>query len=101
MTEHLENILRRPIISEKSIRLAKENQYTFEVLPRATKIQVKHAVEKMFENVQVEHVDIVIAAPKMTRSMRTRRFRSRRAAYKKAIVKLSKGNIPIFEGVKG
>jgi large subunit ribosomal protein L23 len=51
MTEHLENILRRPIISEKSIRLAKESQYTFEVLSRANKIEIKHAVEKMFDNV--------------------------------------------------
>jgi large subunit ribosomal protein L23 len=101
MTEQLENILRRPIISEKSIRLAKENQYTFEVLSRANKIQIKRAVEMMFENVKVEHVDIVVATPKMTRSLRTRQYRSRRAAYKKAIVKLSKGTIPIFEGVKG
>lgn len=101
MTEHLENILRRPIISEKSIRLAKESQYTFEVLSGANKIQVKHAVEKMFENVKVAHVEIVVATPKTTRSLRTRRQRSRRGGYKKAIVKLSKGTIPIFEGVKG
>jgi large subunit ribosomal protein L23 len=101
MTEHMENILRRPIISEKSIRLAKENQYTFEVLPRATKFQVKQAVEQMFENVEVTQVDIVIATPKVSRSLRTRRLHTRRAAYKKAIVTLSKGTIPIFEGVKG
>jgi large subunit ribosomal protein L23 len=101
MTEHLENILRRPIISEKSIRLAKESQYTFEVLKGANKIQVKHAVEKMFENVVVAHVEIVNATPKSTRSLRTRRTRSRRAGYKKAIVRLAKGTIPIFEGVKG
>ncbi len=101
MTEHLENVLRRPIISEKSIRLAKENQYTFEVLPHATRTQVKQAVLQMFENVEVAQVDIVIATPKVSRSLRTRRLRTRRAAYKKAIVTLSKGTIPIFEGVKG
>jgi large subunit ribosomal protein L23 len=101
MTEYLESVLLRPIISEKSIRLAKENQYTFEVAPRATRIQVKQAVEKMFENVEVKQVDIVIATPKKTRSLRTRRMRIRRAAYKKAIVTLSKGTIPVFEGVKG
>jgi large subunit ribosomal protein L23 len=101
MTEQLENILRRPIISEKSIRLAKENQYTFEVTPRATRIQVKRAVERLFDNVTVAQVDIVIAAPKKTRSLRTRRLRTRRSAYKKAIVTLSKGTIPVFEGVKG
>jgi large subunit ribosomal protein L23 len=101
MTENLESVLRRPIISEKSIRLAKENQYTFEVSPRATRMVVKQAVEKMFDNVKVKQVDIVIATPKKTRSLRTRRIRTRRSAYKKAIVTLSKGTIPIFEGVKG
>jgi large subunit ribosomal protein L23 len=101
MTEHLENVLRRPIISEKSIRLAKENQYTFEVIPAATRMLVKQAVEQMFDNVVVAHVDIINATPKKSRSMRTRRLRTRRGAYKKAVVTLSKGNIPVFEGVKG
>ena len=55
----------------------------------------------MFENVEVAQVDIVIATPKVSRSLRTRRLRTRRAAYKKAIVTLSKGTIPVFEGVKG
>jgi large subunit ribosomal protein L23 len=101
MTENLEGVLRRPIISEKSIRLAKENQYTFEVAPRATRTLVKQAIEQMFESVEVKQVDIVVATPKKSRSLRTRRLRARRTAYKKAIVTLSKGNIPIFEGVKG
>jgi large subunit ribosomal protein L23 len=101
MIEHPEKILRRPIVSEKSIRMAKENQYTFEVALRASRSQVKDAVEAAFDNVTVGQVDIVIAAPKKTMSLRTRRLRIRRAAYKKAIVTLSKGTIPIFEGVKG
>ena len=70
MTEHLENVLRRPIISEKSIRLAKENQYTFEVVPRATRTQVKQAVLQMFENVEVDaggycdrHAEDIALAP--------------------------------------
>jgi large subunit ribosomal protein L23 len=101
MTVPVEAILRRPIISEKSIRLAKSNQYTFEVMLRATKPQVKDAVEKMFEGVAVAHVEMIVGTPKVTRSLRTRRLRSRRGAYKKAIVTLSKGTIPVFEGVKG
>jgi large subunit ribosomal protein L23 len=101
MTDNLEGVLRRPIISEKSIRLAKEHQYTFEVGLDATRTLVKQAVEGMFENVEVAHVDIVVATPKKTRSLRNRRLRIRRTAYKKAIVTLSKGTIPIFEGVKG
>jgi large subunit ribosomal protein L23 len=101
MTENLQNVLRRPIISEKSIRLAKQNQYTFEVARGVTRTQVKQAVEEVFENVEVARVDILIATPKVTRSLRTRRSRTRRAAYKKAIVTLSKGSITLFEGVKG
>jgi ribosomal protein L23 len=49
----------------------------------------------------VKQVDIVVATPKVSRSMRTRRLHTRRSAYKKAIVTLAKGTIPIFEGVKG
>jgi large subunit ribosomal protein L23 len=101
MIEHPEKILRRPIVSEKSIRMAKESQYTFEVALKANRSQVKQAIEAAFDNVTVRQVDIVIAAPKKTRSLRTRRLRIRRTAYKKAIVTLSKGTIPIFEGVKG
>jgi large subunit ribosomal protein L23 len=101
MIEHPERILRRPIVSEKSIRMAKENQYTFEVALQASRSLVKQAIEAAFDNVTVGQVDIVITAPKKTRSLRNRRLRTRRAAYKKAIVTLSKGTIPIFEGVKG
>jgi large subunit ribosomal protein L23 len=95
------DILRRPIISEKSTRLTRMNQYVFEVAPAATKIDVKHAIEALFENVVVAHVDILNSTPKSTRSLRTRRTRIRKASYKKAIITLEKGSIPIFEGVKG
>jgi large subunit ribosomal protein L23 len=94
-------ILRRPIISEKSTRLTRLNQYVFEVAPNATRVDVKHAVEALFENVVVAHVDIMNSTPKKSRSLRTRRTRVRKAGYKKAIITLEKGNIPIFEGVKG
>jgi large subunit ribosomal protein L23 len=101
MTENLQNVLRRPIISEKSTRLVRQNQYTFEVSPQATRTMVKQAVEALFENVEVAQVDILIATPKTTRALRTRRMRTRRGKYKKAVVTLSKGTIPLFEGVKG
>ena len=101
MTVILENVLLRPIISEKSTRLAQAHQYTFEVARSATRVDVKHAVEKLFENVEVGRVDILIMTPKKTKSLRTRRTRVRRSALKKAIVTLTKGTIPVFEGVKG
>ena len=95
-------VLRRPIITEKTTRLAsKYHQYVFEVALHSTRSQVKEAVETLFENVEVAQVDVLVAPAKKTRSLRNRQMRTRRAAYKKAIVTLSKGTIPIFEGVKG
>ena len=44
-----EDIIVRPIISEKSSYAMNEGKYTFEVNKKATKIDVKHAVEKLFE----------------------------------------------------
>jgi ribosomal protein L23 len=44
---------------------------------------------------------MLVVPQKRTRSMRNRRLRIRRSEFKKAIVTLSKGTIPIFEGVKG
>jgi large subunit ribosomal protein L23 len=101
MKPDIHEVLRRPIISEKSTRLTRINQYVFEVADEATRMDVKQAVETLFENVVVKHVDILISTPKRTRSARTRRSRIRKASFKKAIVTLEKGNIPIFEGVKG
>jgi large subunit ribosomal protein L23 len=95
-------ILKRPIITEKSTFLAsKRQQYVFEVARGATKAQVKEAVETLFENVEVAQVNMLVVPQKRTRSMRNRRLRIRRSEFKKAIVTLSKGTIPIFEGVKG
>jgi large subunit ribosomal protein L23 len=101
MKQTIHEVLRRPIISEKSTRLTRLNQYVFEVAPEATRVDVKHAVETLFENVVVARVDIMNSTPKVTRSLRTRRTRVRKASYKKAIITLEKGTIPIFEGVKG
>ncbi len=44
-----EDIIVRPIISEKSSNAMNEGKYTFEVSKKATKIDIKHAVEKLFE----------------------------------------------------
>ena len=44
-----EDIIVRPIITEKSSYAISEGKYTFEVNKKATKIDIKHAVEKLFE----------------------------------------------------
>ena len=44
-----EDIIVRPVITEKSSTAINQGKYTFEVNKKATKIDVKHAVEKLFE----------------------------------------------------
>ena len=95
------DIIRRPIITEKSNYLSSSlNQYVFEVDYESTKTNVKDAVETIFD-VKVDRVNVMIVPAKQSRSMRNRRMRTRSSAYKKAIVTLAEGErIPIFEGVE-
>ncbi|MCK4962243.1 MAG: 50S ribosomal protein L23 [Anaerolineales bacterium] len=94
-------ILRRPIITEKtSFQSSKLNQYVFEVDGKATKAQIKEAVETLFD-VTVLRVNVINVPAKRSRRPRSRRNLVRRAGYKKAIVTLGAGDtIDVFEGVK-
>ncbi len=91
-------VIKRPVVTEKSNVLQDlYGQYTFEVDRRANKLQVKEAVERIFE-VQVEKVRIVNVKPK--RGRYGRRTVVRESAWKKAIVTLAPGQrLEIFEGV--
>jgi len=96
-------VLRRPLITEKSNYQSSDlHQYAFEVAIEASKIQVKDAIETLFDGVKVMRVNIVNVPAKRKRNLRNRRMISRRNAYKKAIVTLAPGSktIPAFEGVK-
>lgn len=97
----LHDILRRPIITEKSNYQAGDlNQYVFEVSMDANKQMIKDAVETVFD-VDVARVNIVNVPPKRSRRWRNRRVKVRRSAYKKAIVTLESGeSIDVFEGVR-
>ena len=90
------DILRRPVLTEKSTILQEEGRYTFEVAPNATKHQIKEAVEEAF------NVDVLQVNTMHVRGKR-KRFGPRIAqgrSWKKAIVLLSPGDtITIFEGV--
>jgi len=90
------DIIRRPVVTEKSTLLQEEGRYTFEVAPSATKLRIKQAVEEAF-NVEVIRVNTMNVRGKR------KRFGPRLAArpgWKKAIVQLAPGNtITIFEGV--
>lgn len=97
----LYEILRRPLITEKSNYLNSElRQYVFEVSETATKSMVKDAVETIF-NVKVLRVNVMKMPAKYKKNLRSRRVTHRKSSYKKAIVSLAPGDtIPVFEGVK-
>jgi large subunit ribosomal protein L23 len=91
------HILKRPIITEKTLFLANtSNSYTFEVQPTATKTQVAQAVEELF-NVKVTGVSTVMRGRSMRRTGR-RRVITVVPRKKKAIVTLQKGQtITLFD----
>jgi large subunit ribosomal protein L23 len=92
---HLYEVLRRPLVTEKSTVLQAENKYAFEVAKEATKPQIKQAVEKAF-NVEVTGVNVV-TIPGKSRRLGRRLLPAR--AWKKAIVTLKPGDtIQFFEG---
>ena len=93
-------VLRRPLITEKSnYQNSSLRQYAFEVDRRATKTQIKEAVEKLFPKVNVVRVNTIVVPAK--RARRLRRTAQRAPEYKKAIVLLAEGQtIDVFEGVK-
>ena len=92
-------IIRRPLVTEKSTILREEeNVISFEVDGNANKIQVKQAVERIF-GVKVRAVNILNVKPKKKRVLRSRNFRDFgfKGGYKKAIVSLEPGHtIDIF-----
>ncbi|MCK1975739.1 50S ribosomal protein L23 [Jeotgalicoccus huakuii] len=86
------DIIKRPVITERSADLMSEDKYTFDVDVRANKTQVKHAIEEIFD-VTVDKVNIMNVKPKKKRMGRYEGYTNRR---RKAIVKLKEGSIEIF-----
>lgn len=87
-TRKLVDLIRRPIITEKATLILENNQYTFEVDAKATKPQIRAAVELMFE-VKVAAVNTLKPPRKMRR---VGKFMGHRPLYKRAIVTLAAGN---------
>ncbi|ABY35580.1 MULTISPECIES: 50S ribosomal protein L23 [Chloroflexus] len=87
------DILIRPLITEKNTSLMELNKYTFEVHREATKPQIKHAVETIF-NVRVTKVHTMNVRGKLRRRGRSMGYTR---DWKKAIVTLAEGDrIEIF-----
>lgn len=93
----IQQIIRRPLITEKGSRVKETgNQYLFEVDRRASKFQIKTAVEKLF-NVRVEDVHTLNLRGKVKRVGKNV---GKRSNWKKAYVTLKEGaKIEFFEGL--
>ena len=92
------DVILKPVITEKSMRLMGEKQYTFLVHPEANKTMIKAAVEKMFEGTKVKRVNTMnIGGKKKRRGMTV----GKTAKTKKAIVQLTEDSkeIEIFAGL--
>ena len=86
--QNYRDIIKGPIMTEKSNDLAQKNIVTLSVDPKANKIQIKQAVEKVF-NVKVESVNTVTVRP---RKKRVGKYTGCTNKVKKAIVKLKDGS---------
>lgn len=92
----LMDLVRRPIITEKATLLLENNQYTFEVAQKATKPEIKAAIEALFD-VKVVGVS-TLNPPRKQR--RVGKFMGHRPLYKRAIVTLAPGDsITLFPEV--
>jgi large subunit ribosomal protein L23 len=98
--ERLLTVVLRPVISEKATMVAdKQKQVVFEVLPSATKAEVKAAVELLFKDQKVEVASVNIVNQK-GKAKRHGRFEGRRNHVKKAYVCLKgDSDIQFTEGV--
>lgn len=98
----MNQVIKRPLITEKAMDLQEQGQYVFEVHPKANKIEIKKAVEEMFE--------VEVASIRTLNRKGKRKFRLTRRGYmrgttrnmKKAYVTLKEGHsIEIVSGVGG
>ena len=92
---NINDVIVRPLITEKSSNLLGKNVYTFEVNRDATKTDIKNAIEVIFanSNVKISKLNIIVVKQK---AKKLGRFEGKKRGYKKAMVTLSSGTIPIY-----
>ena len=94
---NVRDVLIAPVVSEKSYSLIEDNKYSFRIHDDAHKVQVRQAVEELFD-VKVEGVNIVRVKSKPKRRGLSKGVKP---GWKKAIVQLREGDrIEIFEGAQ-
>lgn len=91
------DIIKKPVITEKSTLGIEEKKYTFRVAKTSNKVQIKKAVEEIFK-VKVEKVTTLNCIGK---KKKVGKSVGKRSDWKKAMVKLSKDSktIEIFDGI--
>lgn len=92
------DVILKPIITEKAMNMLGEKKYCFYVHPEANKIQIKEAVEKMFDGVKVDKINTMNLRGK---TKRRGKIVGRTPERKKAIVKLKSDSkeIELFQGM--
>lgn len=91
----MHDLLLKPVITEKTTMMMSDGKYTFKVPLRANKVEIRKAVEAVF-NVKVKSVATLRTMGKVKRMGR---YIGKRSDYKKAIVTLQEGEtIEFFEG---
>lgn len=98
----VDQVIIKPLITEKNTDLMEIDQYTFEVATVANKIQIREAVEKLF-NVRVKAVNTMnVKGSRRSRAIRrgSGRIHGQERSWKKAVVTLFPGQrIDVFEQV--
>ena len=86
---HITDIIKKPVVNTEKARILMENnEYVFIVDRKANKIQIREAVEKLF-NVKVESVNTINVRPK---KKKVGKYTGKTNRIKKAIVKLKEGS---------
>ncbi|CAM2886489.1 50S ribosomal protein L23 [Erysipelothrix tonsillarum] len=89
MKRNPRDIIVRPIITEKTVAMQQnDNKVTFEVAKGSNKIEIRQAIEEIF-NVKVEKINVINVLP---RKKRVGRYEGKTNAVRKAIVKLAEGS---------
>lgn len=96
------DIIKRPIITEKAMKLGENGQYVFEVYPEANKIQIRKAIEDLFEVNVVSIRTLNVKGKNKMRMTRRGIMRGKTALKKKAYVTLKQGQvIELVAGASG
>jgi large subunit ribosomal protein L23 len=96
------DILIRPLVTEKLTALMENGHYCFQVAKGANKVEIRNAVEARYPGIKIKEVrTMVVRGKRRTQMTRRGRVEGRRSAYKKAIVTLTPDSeqIDFFEEI--